>query len=70
MNKKTKLAWLKTQNENLAEWDQKDRREDTQSPKEKKKLETDKDLSLLSFKSISPFREALCESEQKKKGKV
>lgn len=36
MNKRTKLAWLKTQNENLAEWDQKDRREDTQSPKEKK----------------------------------
>lgn len=33
-------------------------------------MKTDKDLSFLPFKSFSPFREGLYESEQRRKGKT
>lgn len=55
------LVWLKTKNLNLEEWEQKDWREETQSPEKKKKTTTEdrkKDLSFLPFKSVSPFRES------------
>lgn len=35
-----------------------------------KELKTEKDLSFLPFRSLSPFRENLCHSEERKRGKA